>query len=464
MSAGGAADFPARWLAHMGGRVPRYTSYPTANRFTPQLGQAQMRRWLGQLDPSEPASLYLHVPFCARLCLYCGCNTQAVSASRPTGDFARALIAEIGSVAAALPQRMRASRVHLGGGTPTTLGADGLAAVMAAIHRRFDIIPGAEIAVEIDPRSFDQAMAGALARLGVTRASLGVQDFAPEVQAAVGRVQPFAQVAEAVSALRGAGIEKLSFDLLYGLPLQTVETVVRGVGLAAALKPDRVALFGYAHVPWMKPQQKALEKFGLPGVEERWRMARAAEARLLSLGYAGVGMDHFTLPGDALALAQRVGRLRRNFQGYTEDDAPALLGFGPSAISSLPQGYAQSHAETAAWRGAVERGELATGRGAALTDDDRLRRAAIERLMCDMRVDLDRLALMFDRAPAETFVEERGRLHLLAAEGLVRFDGGLVEMAQEARPLVRAVAAVFDEYLARDEDAARAAPRHAVAV
>jgi oxygen-independent coproporphyrinogen-3 oxidase len=458
MNAPFAPSFPRRWLAHMDARVPRYTSYPTANHFTPSVGAAAMRGWLGALDPGAPLSLYLHVPFCRQLCLYCGCNMQVVSRARPVGAFVADLVAEIGLVAAALPRRMTVRHLAFGGGTPTALPAEEFAALAAALRARFDLAADAEFAVEIDPRTLESQMIATLAASGVTRVSLGVQDFDPEVQRAINRIQPASLVAEKVAALREAGVGHVSFDLIYGLPLQTVGSIERTVDLAAAMRPDRLALFGYAHVPWMKPQQKALERHGLPGIEERWAMARAAEARLVAHGYERAGMDHFALPGDALALAARAHKLHRNFQGYTTDACPALVALGPSGISALPQGYAQSPTDIAPWRATVRRGELAQARGIALGDADRLRRAVIERLMCDMRVDLAASCRPFGVDPFAAFGAELDRLAAFEDEGVVRLDGLRLAMTPEARPLVRAVAAVFDAYLAP------AQRRHAVAV
>jgi len=458
MSAPFAARFPREWQAHMGGRVPRYTSYPTANHFTPAVDAARFRAWLGALDPAAALSLYVHVPFCRRLCLYCGCNMQVVSRSRPVGEFVADLLDEIGLVAAALPERMTVRHLHFGGGTPTALPPREFASIAASLRARFAVARDAEFAVEIDPRSLAPDMIATLVQCGVTRTSLGVQDFDPEVQLAINRIQPASLVAEKVAALRDAGIGHVSFDLIYGLPLQTAASIERTVDLAAAMRPDRVALFGYAHVPWMKPQQKALERHGLPGTEERWAMARAAEARLVAHGYERAGMDHFALPGEALALAARARRLHRNFQGYTTDACPALVAFGPSGISALPQGYAQSPTEIDDWRAPVRRGELPASRGIALSDEDRLRRWVIERLMCDMEVDLGVACRPFGADAFAAFAAELDRLAAFEDQGIVRLDGLKLRMTEGARPLVRAVAAVFDAYLAP------AARKHAVAV
>jgi len=439
-----------RWAELADKRVPRYTSYPTALQFTGQVGPGTVRPWLAALDTTAPVSLYLHVPFCRRLCLYCGCNTQIVSRHRPIGTFVQDLLAEIDLVAAALPGRLPVSHVHFGGGTPTALHPDELRAVRLKLDERFALRPGAEIAVEIDPRTLDDAMVGALAAIGVTRASLGVQDFDPQVQQAIQRVQPFGMVEDAVQRLRAAGIADISFDLIYGLPRQAVAGVERTVELAAALWPGRVALFGYAHVPWMKPHQQTLERHGLPDAAQRWAMAEAAATRLAAAGYRRIGLDHFALPGDAMAAAAAAGTLRRNFQGYTTDQAETLLGFGPSAIARLPRGFAQSLADTAAWARAVRAGELPVARGCAVDADDLVRGRIIERLMCDLAIDL--------AAFPGDFAQERARLMGLAADGVVTLDGDVVRVSDAARPLARGVAAVFDRHLAPD------AARHAVAV
>ena len=440
----------ARWAELADRRVPRYTSYPTALQFTGQVGPGAVRPWLATLDPAQPVSLYLHVPFCRRLCLYCGCNTRIVSRHRPIGDFVQDLAAEIDMVAAALPARLGVSHIHFGGGTPTVLTPDELRLIRGRLDAHFAIAADATIAVEIDPRGLHDATIAALAKIGVTRASLGVQDFDPAVQRAIQREQSPAQVARVVGLLRQAGIGEIAFDLIYGLPHQTVASIERTVDLAAGLTPGRVALFGYAHVPWMKPHQRVLERHGLPGGAERWAMAEAASARLAGHGYRRIGLDHFALPGDPMARAAAGGTLRRNFQGYTTDPAETLLGFGPSAIAHLPQGFAQSLTDTAAWAKAVRAGELPVARGVAIDAEDRVRGRIIERLMCDLAVDLSAF-------PGD-FAEERARLEALAADGVVVLDGDLVRVPAAARPLLRGVAAVFDRHLQPD------ATRHAVAV
>ena len=438
-------------------QVPRYTSYPTAPQFHAGIGAETYRRWLGALDAAAPVSLYLHVPFCRRLCWYCGCNTHVASRYRPVATYRDLLLAEIDRVAAALPARLKASRIHWGGGTPTILSPEDFLAVHARLGLHFDIGPESEITIEIDPRVLEKPMVAALAAAGVRRASLGVQDFDPEVQRAINRWQPYDRTAAAAEALRAAGIANINLDLIYGLPRQTLASLLRTIDLAIGLAPQRIALFGYAHVPWLKPHQQLLPAADLPGPAARWDQAMGAAERLQALGYDWIGLDHFALPGDDMAEAARAGRLRRNFQGYTTDCAETLLGFGASAIGRLPQGYVQNIAEVKDWEAAVGSGYLPIARGLALDDDDRLRRLVIERLMCDLEVDLAACTRAFG-GTAGYFAPEREALAALAAEGLIEIEGERIRLTAEGRPLMRLVAAVFDRYLAASPG------RHAAAV
>ncbi|MFO0996961.1 MAG: oxygen-independent coproporphyrinogen III oxidase [Alphaproteobacteria bacterium] len=425
--------------------VPRYTSYPTAPNFRSDVGPETYHRWLGELDQSGDGSLYLHVPFCRELCWYCGCHTWVISRKRAVEGFPDLLRAELALVATAIPRRLRLKHIHWGGGTPTAIGADAVRNVSAHIRRVFDVAADAEIAMEIDPRVLDEAMIEALKEAGTTRASLGVQDFDEIVQRAVNRVQPYEMTARAVEHLRRAGIDAINLDLMYGLPFQTVDSVVASVDLAVALAPDRLALFGYAHVPWMKRHQRLLDERQLPDGAERWAQFSAATARLRDHGYVWVGLDHFAKPDDALASAMRRGAMRRNFQGHTTDTADILIGVGPSAIGSLPQGYVQNVADLGPWRRAIGDGTFATCRGVALERDDRMRRHVIERIMCDLAVDLGEAAAAFEE-PCTVFDSERIRLAALAADGLIEIDGNRVALTEEGRPLMRIVASVFDRY------------------
>lgn len=336
--------------------------------------------------------------------------------------------------------------MHWGGGTPTALGPDAIRSLGDELRSRFEVAPDAEIAMEVDPRVLDDALADALAAAGVNRASIGVQDFSPSVQKAVNRLQPFDTVAAAVDRLREVGIDHINFDLMYGLPLQSPASVVENVDRAVTLGPQRMALFGYAHVPWMKPHQRLIKENQLPDGPARWAQFAAAAERLQRHGYVWIGLDHFARPDDPLAKAAAGGTLRRNFQGHTSDTASLLVGIGPSAIGSLPQGYVQNTPDFGTWRDAIERGEFATARGVALSQDDRLRRHVIERLMCDFAVDLREAAELFG-LPHPAFDLDTVRLDELAADGIIARDNDRLRLTEKGRPLVRVVAAAFDRYL-----------------
>jgi len=437
-------------VAQLDQRVPRYTSYPTAPHFTPDIGADAYAEWLEALPADAMVSLYLHVPFCAELCLYCGCHTSVVRRYEPVASYVAVLEREIDLVAERIGARRPVVHVHWGGGTPTILTPRDLHTLAERLRARFELQEGAEIAFEIDPRRLSQDHVVALAGIGATRASLGIQDFDLEVQRTVNRIQSFAQTEQVVSWLRNAGIAGLNFDLMYGLPYQTVDKVVRSVEQAVSLRPDRIALFGYAHVPWMKRHQKLLPEAAMPEASERLRQMHAAAAAITAAGYVRIGLDHFARPGDLLARRQAEGRLRRNFQGYTTDAAAALVGLGTSAIGMLPQGYVQNAPRMGDYRDAVLAGRLAAVRGIRVTDEDRVRRAVIERLMCDLAVDLDEVAADHGADPA-MFSYDLDRLGELSGLGLVRREQNRIIIDEAGRPFVRSVCAVFDRYLSRGE-------------
>ena len=437
--------------------VPRYTSYPTAAQFHAGIGAAAYRQWLAAVDPAEPVSLYLHIPYCQQLCRYCGCHMRVAGRYEQVRAYVEPLAAEIDLVAAVLPGRLKVGHIHWGGGTPTILSPEDFLALQDRLRARFEIMEGAEIAVECDPRVLSAPLVAAMAAAGVTRASLGVQDFDVEVQRAIGRWQPYELTLSAVESLRRAGIRQINLDLMYGLPRQTIDSVSTTVDRAAGLHPDRLALFGYAHVPWMKPHQRLMPEAELPDGRARFAQAAAAAERLQELGYVWVGLDHFAGPEDPMAIAAAQGRLHRNFQGYTTDPATTLLGFGASAIGALEQGYVQNEVDIRAWRAAIAAGSLATRRGVALDEDDRLRRYVIERVMCDLEVDLEAAANRFGRDKC-CFDAEREEIRRLAGEGLVEIDGERLRLTPAGRPLMRLVACVFDRYFAAG------AGRHAKAV
>lgn len=438
-------------------RVPRYTSYPTALQFHAVGDDGWYRDWLAALPAAEEVSLYLHVPFCRAMCWYCGCHTRVAKDDRPVWSYVAALRGEIALIAASIGRRAAVRRIHWGGGTPTLLSQEAFAALFQDLSEQFEIRSGAEHAVEADPRGLDEARIEALARAGVTRVSLGVQTLSDAVQRRINRVQPFAQVATAVARLRAAGIVDLNFDLMYGLPGQTVADVVATATAVAELRPSRLALFGYAHVPWMKPHQRRIDEGALPGAGERLDQLLAGAETLARAGYAPIGFDHFARDDDALARAAAEGRLRRNFQGYTDDASSVLIGIGASAISQMAQGYAQNTVAIPDWQRAVFAGRLPVAKMRALNADDVLRRDVIERLMCDLRVDL--APLLTRHGVADSYLDDSLRqLDDAVADGLVRIDARRIEISERGRPFVRTVAAAFDAYLASAET------RHARAV
>ncbi len=448
----------AALIAKYDTRVPRYTSYPTAPHFSPAVNGATYAAWLAALPDHTPLSLYLHVPFCTRLCWYCGCHTSVIHHLEPVERYARALLEEIDLVARAIgSRRLVVHHVAWGGGTPTVMPPASLLAVMARLRQRFAFAADAEVAVEIDPCTVDATVADGLQAMGCTRASLGVQDFEEKTQRAVNREQSFATTKATAEALRARGIASINIDLMYGLPYQTAASVAATVEQTLELSPDRVAVFGYAHVPWMKKHQTLLPEAALPGPEERFAQMAAAEGVLLAHGWRAIGLDHYARPEDALAKAAESGTLHRNFQGYTTDTAPVLLGFGASSIGSLPQGYAQNVTAVPLWHEHIAAGQLPTARGVVLSADDRLRREVIERLMCEGQVVLSAVLARHGVGPGY-FVTALPVLARLAADGLVAFDGDRLAMRPEARAFVRNVAAVFDTYLEQG------AARHAQAI
>lgn len=436
--------------------VPRYTSYPTAPHFHDGIDGACYARWLAETDPHKPVSLYLHVPFCDQLCWFCGCHTKQVRRYDPVADYLDALGAEIALTATALSGRRRVSVIHFGGGSPTVVEADDIDCLRAKLDAVFDLRTDCEISVEIDPRNADHDKLDAWHRFGMTRASLGVQDFDPDVQSAINRLQSFEQTQAVVEALRGMGVGSINLDILYGLPLQTTETLRRTIDLAVSMGPNRIALFGYAHVPWMKKHQSLIDQSALPGPTERFDLASYGAALLAKAGYIPLGIDHFADENDNLSAAAADGTMRRNFQGYTTDEAEMLIGLGASSIGKLPQGYVQNTVSAADYIRKVRAGELATIRGFVLSPTDRIVGRLIESLMCNFSFSVTDLRRTFG-SQVDLVLADAKRIAAEEKE-LVRFDGDLFQVMREGRPFVRTIASHFDRYLANSS------ARHSVAV
>ncbi|MGR3496180.1 oxygen-independent coproporphyrinogen III oxidase [Citreimonas sp.] len=403
-------------------RVPRYTSYPPADRFTAAVGGAEKTAWLGAIAPGSTVSLYVHVPFCRRLCWFCACRTQGTRSDAPLDRYLDHLAREIAHTRVAMPERVAVSALHLGGGTPTLLSPDRIGRLGRMIARAFDL-SGAEVSAEIDPTECDTDRIDALVALGLVRASVGVQDFDQQVQAAIGRAQSSSATWDTMRALRRRGIGSVNFDLLYGLPHQDRARLRRTIDTVLAMAPDRIALYGYAHVPWVARRQKLIPEDALPSPEQRLALAEMARDALLDAGYVAVGIDHFALPHDTLALAAQAGTLRRNFQGYTTDTAETLVGFGPSAISRFAQGYVQNASATDAWQQVVEAGAIPAARGIALSDLDRTLSFVVERLMCDGAVDLGRIG-----QPVDPGLGSAARAALDLYPGAGAFDGTVLRL------------------------------------
>jgi oxygen-independent coproporphyrinogen-3 oxidase len=449
-----AAILPAATVARFDVGGPRYTSYPTADRFTPAFDADAYRSALQQRSAHTPLGLYVHLPFCASVCYYCACNKVVTRDRSRADEYLDVLQAEIELHAGVLGAGAAVSQLHFGGGTPTYFDDAQLSRLMAALQRAFTLAPGAERAIEIDPRTVSAQRLAHLASLGFDRLSFGVQDFDPLVQQAVHRVQPFEQVRALMHDARRIGFDSINVDLIYGLPKQTPQSVARTLQQVIELEPDRIALYAYAHLPERFKPQRRIDAVDLPPAADRLRMFDAAIKSFLDAGYEYIGMDHFARHDDALAVARRQGRLHRNFQGYSTQPDGDLIGLGVSAIGQIGPTYAQNAKTLPAYYEAVRAGRFATERGYTLTADDVLRRAAILAIMCQGELRRDSFMASHGIDPNEHFAAELQRLQPLAAEGLVELDAQGLHVTPTGRFVLRALAMVFDAHL-RNVDRAR---------
>jgi oxygen-independent coproporphyrinogen III oxidase len=434
-------------LARLGlfdARVPRYTSYPTAPHFGADVAPGDFTRWIEAIPEGSEISLYLHIPFCRRLCWFCACRTQGTTSDDPVIAYVETLKAELILLRNHLPQGVRLARLHWGGGTPTLLSARLINDLADAIFAVAPMAEDGEFSVEIDPNEIDDPRLDALAEAGMNRTSIGVQDFDPIIQKTIGREQSYALTRDVAHRIRARGIISLNADILFGLPHQTAPRISDSVQKLLTLSPDRVALYGYAHVPWVSRRQQMIPPDMMPTPEERLSLFETARKLFLADGYVEVGIDHFAKPQDGIARALRTGRLRRNFQGYTDDASPVLIGLGASSISRFPQGFAQNAPGTAAYAKAIRAGEFSTHRGHRFAGEDTLRARIIEALMCDFRVMRNELLADHDTTPA--------RIDALfgAASGafgdMVRVTDEGLFVPERARPLTRMIARAFDAY------------------
>lgn len=446
--------------------VPRYTSYPTAPHFHSGVTEDTYADWLSAITRQDSLSLYLHVPYCRELCHYCGCHTKATRKDAPLKVYAATLAQEIGLVAEHLQNAGPVRHIHWGGGTPSLLSRESLVDVTGLMRVLFDLSPDLEHAIELDPRLVTADLAETLVMIGINRASLGVQDFDPAVQQAIGRVQPYETVARASEFLRSAGLDALNFDLMYGLPEQSPQTIRDTIEKTLALAPGRIALFGYAHVPWMRKHQRLIDETRLPSAAERLELANLARRELLDAGYVAIGLDHFARADDSMAVALSDGSLKRNFQGYTTDQGEQLIGFGVSSIGKLTGGFVQNMPDVGNWRRSILAGKLPVSKGLALSADDRLRGHIIEDLMTNYVCDLGPVCASHGLSIRDVSDAFDG-LEDLVADGLVTLDlngddQARVSVTEAGRPYVRLAAAAFDAYLADSQASGKA--RHSAAV
>ncbi len=435
---------------------PRYTSYPTAPEWTDAFGAAQYAEHLARADAEGgPLSIYVHLPFCREMCRFCGCNVIATHDRTRADAYLDVLEKELELVARRLPRRRTVTQLHWGGGTPTFLDERQLERCHALVARHFQFAADAEKAIEIDPAITTKSQIGTLAKLGFNRISMGVQDFDARVQEVVGRIQGEKETAELVEAAREHGFKGVNLDLIYGLPYQSPETWNRTLDRILAIHPDRLAVFGFAYVPWAKPHQRLLPQEALPKTEQRVELFLGAVEAFTRAGYRLIGLDHFALDSDELARAQDAGTLTRNFQGYTVRPASDTVAFGMTSISDVGGCYAQNAHKLKDWGEQVEAGTLPVERGAAVTADDVLRRFVINRVMCLLRLDLGEVAARFGPAARQAIEANlRTGVEELRADGLVTFDGEVLRVTPLGQLLVRNVAMLFDAYLpkhAKDE-------------
>ncbi|PQP00214.1 oxygen-independent coproporphyrinogen III oxidase [Massilia phosphatilytica] len=441
-------EFDADLIARMTQRGPRYTSYPTADRFTPAFGAGA---FAAAARPGKPLSLYVHIPFCESLCYYCACNKIITHDRGKAVKYLGYLLREIDLQARLFSDGAIVEQLHFGGGTPTYLSDAQMGDLLGHLRRRYAFASDdvGEFSIEIDPRTVDASRIRTLRRQGFNRLSLGVQDFDADVQRAVNRIQPEALTRDAIAAARDAGFRSISIDLIYGLPLQDTVTMAATLDKVVAAAPDRISVYNYAHMPQLFKSQKLIRDEDLPDGATKLAMLGLCIERLGAAGYVYIGMDHFARPDDELARAQRDGTLHRNFQGYSTHADIDMVACGVSAISAVNGTYAQNEKSLDPYYARIDRGELPVARGLALSGDDLLRRDVIQKLMCDFALDLRDLAARWDVDVGARFAPELARLAELARDGLLTVTPERIDVTPKGRLLVRNICMVFDDYFGK---------------
>lgn len=460
-------SFDASLLQRYDRPGPRYTSYPTAPQFTTSFGESALREAAAASngDPiPRRLSLYVHVPFCVSPCFYCGCNRVVTRDRKRAESYLARLYREIALTSALFDRDREAIQLHFGGGTPNFLSPDQLREVMDTLRRHFHFSEARErdLSIELDPRFVSAADIAELADIGFNRASLGVQDFDPEVQVAVNRVQSVEETRTVVDACRASGFRSVNIDLIYGLPRQTLEGFGRTLDTVIDIRPDRLAVYGYAHLPQLFRPQKQIVEADLPSAQDKLALLQLAIEKLTAAGYVYIGMDHFALPDDELAQAQLRGGLHRNFMGYTTHADSDLIGLGVSAISHIGDSFSQNPRDLPSWQAALDEGRLPVFRGMRLSEDDQLRADLIQHLMCQGEIPVTALERRYDISFREYFADELAKLQPLVADGLVRMEGSRIDVTARGRLLLRNIAMCFDRYL--EQSATLVTPRFSRAI
>jgi oxygen-independent coproporphyrinogen-3 oxidase len=432
--------------------VPRYTSYPPATELKPEFDPVDFRAAVAVSNYKKtPLSLYCHIPFCETPCYFCGCNTVITQRKEISEPYLNYLLRDITQMAELISKDRKVQQMHWGGGTPNYLSLTQVETLWTAINQHFQFEPQAEISIEVNPRTLDRNYVLFLRELGFNRISFGIQDFNPQVQEAVNRIQPEALLFDAMDWIKEAGFESVNVDLIYGLPYQTLDTFRDTVEKTIKLDPDRIAVFNFAYIPWLKPLQRRLPEEALPQAAEKLDILQMTIDKLTHNGYQFIGMDHFAKPNDELSVAQRDGLLHRNFQGYTTKPESDLIGFGITSISMLNDVYVQNYKKLKEFYLAIDQGNLPIERGVRLNQDDIVRRTVIMELMCQFELSKDDLEekyhLRFDQGFDEYFLGERSELEKLQADGLLHVSHNHIQVTPAGRLLIRNIAAVFDAYL-----------------
>lgn len=441
-------DVSEQLILNYEGQVPRYTSYPTAPHFSPEIDSTIYSQWLNALPSQETLSLYIHIPFCRQLCWYCGCSTKVSNKEASIEAYIELLKQEIKLVATLLSNN-RVTHIHFGGGSPTILPPRLFLDLMNTIHALFNISPHAEIAIEVDPRTLDEEKIKAYATARVSRVSIGAQDFNLEVQQAINRVQSFELVQSCINLFRQYGINNINLDLIYGLPKQTIEGIKKNIDAVFLLSPSRIALFAYAHVHWMKKHMQLIQENDLPNNATRIEMFTTASEKLKQGGYLPIGLDHFAKPTDAMTRALNAKTLKRNFQGYSVECAPHLIGLGVSSISQLRNGYAQNTSDLKQYKSDILNHQLPIVRGIEISVEDQLRKKIIDEIMCYLKVDLHEQCGLFNY-PLDYFDDELKLLDSLVQDGLVTVNNFVIQIHPKARQITRVVSSYFDRFFKKN--------------